>query len=155
MIPSLRSFLNTLTAPDTDAQDEAVSLQLATAALLVEMMRADSDVSPAETDSIRRLLANDFHLDTEAVDRLLDEAQTEAREAPGYHPFTSRLNQDLDAAQKVRVVECLWSIALADGQICAHENHLMRKLADLLHVSHGDYIAAKARAQAARGNSTD
>lgn len=149
MIASLRSFLNKLTAPDSAANDDTVSLQLATAALLIEMMRADSNVSSAETDSVRRLLATDFDLDPDAVDRLLEAARAEAREAPGYHPFTSRLNEDLDAAQKVRVIECLWTIALADGHICAHENHLMRKLADLLHISHGDYIAAKTRAQAA------
>lgn len=149
MIQTLQGLLRKLAAPGNDPQEESVSLQLATAALLVEMMQADSDTSSAELASVRAVLAKAFGLDTAAVDQLLADAADGAREAPGFHPFTSRLNQGLSKAQKVQVIEYLWTIALADGEICAHENHLMRKLADLLYVSHGDYIAAKTRAQAA------
>ena len=153
MIQALQTLLNKLAAPATDPQDEALSLQLATAALLIEMMQAYSDTSPAELASVRSLLSKEFGLDTAAVDQLLADATEGAREAPGFHPFTSRLNQGLSKAQKVQVIEYLWTIALADGEICAHESHLMRKLADLLYISRGDFIAAKTRAQAAHQRS--
>ncbi|TVO69445.1 tellurite resistance TerB family protein [Denitromonas ohlonensis] len=152
MIQSLQAFFSTLTNASANADDAPPSLPLATAALLVEMMRADSESSPAEMSHLRKVLAAEFQLDTNEVDQLLDAATAESREAPGFHPFTSRLNQALDAAQKLRVVEYLWAIALADGHVCAHESHLMRKLGDLLYISRGDLVAAKARAQAALGH---
>ena len=151
MIRSLNSFLQNLIGAPDEGGLNTPSLQLATAALLVEMMGADQTLAAEEAAAIREILATEFALDNAEVDALLEQARHEAREAPGYHPFTSRLNDALDPAQKARLIEQLWVIALADGRICAHENHLMRKLADLLHVSHGDYVAAKARARAARG----
>ncbi len=149
MIQSLQAFFSTLANTSANSDSTPPSLQLATAALLVEMMLADSESSPAEMAHLRQVLATEFQLDTDEVDRLLAAATAESREAPGFHPFTSRLNQELDASQKVRVVEYLWAIALADGHVCAHESHLMRKLGDLLYISRGDFVAAKARAQAA------
>ena len=72
------------------------------------------------------------------------------RDAVGYHEFTSRLKNALGAEQRAKVIEYMWQVAFADGRLDAHENHLMRRIADLLHVGHGDYVAAKARA-AGRG----
>ncbi|MCB1960551.1 MAG: TerB family tellurite resistance protein [Rhodocyclaceae bacterium] len=148
-MPSLlQSLFQKLTAPDATPGNAEVDLQLATAALLVEMIRADSSIGEAEQAAARNALREEFALDETALAALIEQAEAEAREAPGYYAFTSRINQGFSAAQKVRVMEYLWRVALVDGHLCAHENHLMRKLADLIHVGHGDYIAAKERARA-------
>jgi uncharacterized tellurite resistance protein B-like protein len=74
-------------------------------------------------------------------------AEQEAREASDYYQFTSLINKQCDQAQKVQIIENLWHVAMIDGHLDAHELHLMRKLADLLYISHADYVGAKQRAR--------
>jgi uncharacterized tellurite resistance protein B-like protein len=69
------------------------------------------------------------------------------RQATDYYQFTSLINQRFTQAQKERVLESMWRVAYADAAIDAHEQHLMRKIAALLHVSDSAYIAAKLRAR--------
>lgn len=157
MIASLQNFFQKLTsAPAEDDADER-DLQLATAALLVEMMRADDTLDATEQTAVREALRQEFTLDAQALEELIALAKTEARDAPGYYAFTSRINQNFSAAQKVRLMEYLWRVALADGHLAAHENHLILKLADLIYVGRGDNSLAKQHAQhflAARGVKT-
>ena len=77
-------------------------------------------------------------------------AESEARNANDYWQFTSIINKRFTQPQKVRVIELLWEVAYADAGLNAYEEHLIRKLADLLHISHGDYITAKLRARDTR-----
>ena len=77
----------------------------------------------------------------------MDLAEQEARQASGYYQFTSLINKNCNADQKVRIIENMWHVAMSDGHISAHENHLMRKIADLLYIGHADYITAKQHAQ--------
>ena len=74
-------------------------------------------------------------------------AAEEARLATDYFQFTSLINKSFSAEQKVQVIEYLWQVAYADGHLDAHEQHFMRKIADLLYVSHADYVGAKQRAR--------
>jgi uncharacterized tellurite resistance protein B-like protein len=69
------------------------------------------------------------------------------KQASDYFQFTSLINRHFTQEQKQRVIELMWRVAYSDASLSAHENHLMRKVADLLHITHGDYIAAKMRAQ--------
>jgi uncharacterized tellurite resistance protein B-like protein len=149
MIAGIRDFFNQIIAPGA-AEPGAASqhaLQVATAALLLEMMRMDSSVTAAETASVTRTLQSRFGLDAAQVDTLMALAAEEARLATDYFQFTSLINHNFSAEQKVQVVEYLWQVAYADGHLDAHEQHFMRKIADLLYVSHADYVAAKQRAR--------
>ena len=149
MIAGITDFFNRIIAPGA-AQPGAASqhaLQVATAALLLEMMRMDSSITAAEAASVTRTLQTRFGLDSAQVDRLMALAAEEARLATDYFQFTSLINRSFSAEQKVQVVEYLWQVAYADGHLDAHEQHFMRKIADLLYVSHADYVAAKQRAR--------
>jgi uncharacterized tellurite resistance protein B-like protein len=149
MIAGIRDFFNRIIAPGA-AQPGAASqhaLQVATAALLLEMMRMDSSITAAEAASVTRTLQTRFGLDSAQVDRLMALAAEEARLATDYFQFTSLINRSFSAEQKVQVVEYLWQVAYADGHLDAHEQHFMRKIADLLYVSHADYVGAKQRAR--------
>ena len=147
MIASLQNFFQQLTTASADEGGDESELQLATAALLVEMMRADDTLDASEQTAMREALGQEFGLDTRALDELIALAEAEARDAPGYYAFTSRINQHFSAAQKVRLMEYLWRVALADGKLAAHEGHLVRKLADLIHVGRGDNSMAKQHAK--------
>lgn len=152
MINGITNFFNQIIAPAA-AEPGAASqhaLQVATAALLLEMMRMDSSITAAETASVTRTLQSRFGLDAAQVDTLMTLAAEEARLATDYFQFTSLINRSFSAEQKVQVVEYLWQVAYADGHLDAHEQHFMRKIADLLYVSHADYVGAKQRARDAR-----
>lgn len=149
MLKRLNEFLSTLIPQaHTDAPPEH-TLQLATAVLLVEVMRADAENAEVEQQAILRILKEKFRLPDAEVAHLSALAHRTAVAANDLYQFTSLLNRELSREEKIRIVEYLWQVAYADGTISAHENHLMRRLADLLHIAHGDYVAAKARAKGA------
>jgi len=152
MIESIRSFYEKHIRPSDDDQPSARSLQIATAALLIEMTRADFDVSEDEAQAVTRAVGNAFDLSADETDEIVQLAESTMERATSLFTFTSLINEGFSREEKVLVVEMLWQVAYADQRIEAHEQHLMRKLVNLLHVSHSDYIAAKFRAREAAGN---
>ncbi|BAL25654.1 TerB family tellurite resistance protein [Azoarcus sp. KH32C] len=137
---------------DASPEDEAFGehqLRLATAVLLVEVMRSDSEVLAEEREAVLAALRDKFALNDDEVARLFELAQAKSDEAIDLHQFTSQLNKSFSPEQKLHVIELLWRVALADDHLSAHENHLMRRLGDLLYIPHADYIAAKQRAREA------
>jgi uncharacterized tellurite resistance protein B-like protein len=153
MIPIIKEFLRQFIEPSTQ-RTEAESehdLQIATAVLLLEMMRMDDHIADEERAAIVTALRRQFSLDAAQFGTLIALAEQEARQATDYYQFTSLINKTCDATQKIRIVENLWRVALADGYLDAKELHLMRKIADLLYIGHADYISAKQRAREAAG----
>lgn len=130
-----------------DEQDVSHALQLATAALLVEMQRADTRAEESETAAIRAVLSRHFELDEDETGNLLRLAEDRADTSVSLHEFTRLIHAHFTPAQKVTVVELLWRVAYADGYIDADEEHLVRKVADLLYVPQAAYIRAKERAR--------
>ena len=153
MIASIKQFFNAFIAPQTErsAADTEKALQIATAALLLEMMRMDKHVTAGERASVAASLQAQFKLDGEQMHALIALADAEAQQASGYYEFTSLINSACSPAEKIRIIENMWQVALADGHLDAHEEHLMRKIASLLYIGHADYIAAKLRARSAAG----
>lgn len=152
MLSSIQSFLSSLFLPDDGAQpaDGARALQLATAVLLVEVMRCDTDLAPEERAATEKALRSTFALSDAELARLMAQAEQTAEGANDYFRFTSAMNDRFSQAQKIQVVELMWQVAYADGQLDENEQHLISKIAGLLHVTHGEYIAAKMRAKEAR-----
>ena len=125
-------------AADTDDRQ-----QLALAALLVEMARADFDETQDEQNRIIDLLAGHFGLTSAESLQLLNRAREEADNAVCLFDFSRTLHQSLDEEQKRGVIRLLWEVALADNSIDKYEDYLVRKVADLLHVSPGDVLRIK------------
>jgi uncharacterized tellurite resistance protein B-like protein len=147
------SRLKQLLDPAADATDPTRiyrKIELATAALLVEVMRSDG-IAQEERAAVEAAVARRFGLSPGEAQALVVEAEAEVREAVGYYPFTSLLNRHFSAQEKEQVVELLWQIAWADATLSAHEQHVIRKVADLLHLSHAAYVGAKLRARDAAG----
>lgn len=151
MLQTLKTFFDQLTAPQANqspaAQEHA--LQLATAVLLVEVMRAEPTLATAERDAVLTALRRKFALTDDDLKQLLELAHDTAQTAYDYQRFTSQLNDRFTQEQKIRLVESMWHVAYADAHLDAHENHVISKVAGLLHVTHGEYIAAKMRAKEA------
>jgi uncharacterized tellurite resistance protein B-like protein len=146
MLASLREFFDRRLGPEAGVPEERQRLEVATAALLVEVMRLDG-AAEDERAAVLRAVQHTFGLAPDAAQEIVALADEEARESVGYYQFTSLINRQFDAAQKERVVELMWRVAYADDSLSAHEQHVIRKVADLLHVPHAAYIAAKLRAR--------
>lgn len=150
MLRSLKNLLDTVLAgPAPAAAGQAHVLQLATAVLLVEVMRAEPDIDLPERLAVVQALRDRFALGADEVRELVELAEQTARGSSDFFQFTSAINEAFDQDQKVRMVEHLWRVAYSDGQLGDHENHLISRIAGLLHVPHGQYIAAKMRARTA------
>jgi uncharacterized tellurite resistance protein B-like protein len=130
---------------DPEAREHA--LRLATALLLIEVARADYADDLAEDAAMLSSLTQFFGLDEAAAALLLDEARSTADSSVELQQFTRRLHEQLTVAEKHRVVEMLWQVALADRRLDKHEDHLVRRIADLLYVSHSDMIRIRNRAR--------
>lgn len=151
MLRSLKDLFAGLFDPAAATPPDAHTLELATAVLLVEVMRAEAGVGAAERQAALDALQRKFRLAGDELDTLLAHAEGVARDATDLHQFTSALNARLDEGAKIRVVEAMWSVAFADGRLADHERHIVWRVADLLHVRPGDYAAARSRAASAAG----
>lgn len=121
------------------------SLNVAIAALLIEMKRSDASVSEIERDVITNIIRSRLALTAEEISELLKLAEEELWKSTGYYEFTSLINKGFSYEQKVMVIEHLWEVSFADKKVDKHEEHMVRKIADLLYVAHNDFINAKLR----------
>ena len=128
-------------APAPDPHD----LERVSAVLMVEVARADGRIDAEELRAVRRAILSGSTLEEAEVGELVDEAVPDATAATDLYRELSLLNDRLDRAGKVRLVEQLWRVARADGRIDRYEEGTIRRLADLLHLDHADYIRAKLR----------
>lgn len=145
MLKSILDLLEGRAAAGQPADPRAV--ELATAALLVEVVHAAREVQPAEQDVLRRAVHEKFGLDRADADALLRDAEERMRQATDYYQYTSLINANFTQQQKQKVIELMRRVAYADDVLSAQEQHLIRKIAGLLHVPDGEYIAAKLRAK--------
>jgi len=149
MLRSLKDLFDSLSTPAPAGPAREHSIQLATAVLLVEVMRADPEITAPERASVLQVLRRRFELATDELERLVELAEQASREASDFHQFTSVVNEHFGQDEKIRIVEQMWQVAYADGRLEAHENHVIARVAGLLHVTHGEYIGAKLRAKEA------
>jgi uncharacterized tellurite resistance protein B-like protein len=133
--------------PGGSAQSDEHALQLATAVMLVEVMRADATFHAGERAAVHAALREKFALGPDEAARLTELAEAAAHQATDLYTFTSRIDQCFDMARKIRMIELMWRIAYADGHLSDHERHVMWRIADLLHVPQGAYVHARMRAR--------
>ena len=129
-------------------QEEAVEspeidTNRAAAALMVEIMAIDHEWADSEQTQILSLLENSLGLTTSDAIELLDQVKKDHKSSPDLYRYTSVINQHYSTPEKRKLLEKLWMVAYADGQIDRYEEHMLRKLADLLHLPHSQYIQAK------------
>jgi len=117
--------------------------ELAVAVLLMETARADFEHAEPELDAVRKALSDTLDIDADAAESLMAQARDQARQTVTLHGFIAELNATTDAAGKRDLIALLWQVAYADGRIDRFEEHLLRRIADLLHMTHGDFIRAK------------
>ncbi|MCP3662096.1 MAG: TerB family tellurite resistance protein [Gammaproteobacteria bacterium] len=133
-----------LSGESAEVHQDAV--QIAAAALMIEVARSDHDFDDTERETLKNIVHRKCELGEDAITELLEIAESEVENAVSLDQFTRQLNGVLSVDEKVKLMSHLWEMAYADGSLDKYEEYLMRKLADLLHVSHAQYIQTKLRA---------
>lgn len=145
MFERLREFVQQSLSPQEAVADTDTAVQLATAALMLEMAHADFSAEDSEFALIRRLLKEHFQLAAAELDALMERAGRRQQDSVSLHSFTHQLHEYLEPAEKDEILEMLWEVAYADGKLDRYEDNLVRKVADLLYVRHGDLIRVRNR----------
>ena len=147
---SLEVFTGTVTGIDSEKPEH--QLRLATTALLIEMMNQDEKVHETEKQAVREALKDNFNLDDDEISELCTLAEEELHNATDYYQFTKLIAEHFTQSQKIQVIELLWRIAYADNHLDAYEEHMVRRIADLIYVPHHDFIRTKLKAQNLKNN---
>jgi uncharacterized tellurite resistance protein B-like protein len=152
MFESFRKFLSEVSDGDKHPTHfEHNDYRLAAAALLVHAAAIDGDVSDAERGKLRVLIKQQFELDEATTDELVAEATEAENESIDLYHFTSIINRSLNEEGRRRVVEMMWEIAYADGDVDEFERNLIWRAADLLGISSRDRIELGHRVASRRG----
>ncbi|MCF6323428.1 MAG: TerB family tellurite resistance protein [Gammaproteobacteria bacterium] len=130
-----------------ESDSEEQSLRLATAALMIEMTRADDEVTDEERQAVDGVLQELFAISEEEAKTLAKLAAAEVDNAACLFDFTKMVDQSFTQPQKQRVVEMLWRVAFSDAHKDHEEEYLVRKISDLIHVSHENFIKARHRVE--------
>jgi uncharacterized tellurite resistance protein B-like protein len=125
---------------ESKEEDREHAVKVATAALLIEVARADFRENVVESEAVFRMLKSEFELTPEEAESLMRLAENEADSAVSLHGFTRLLNDELDESEKSRVIGMLWKISVADEHLHRYEDALVRKVAELLYVPHREMV---------------
>jgi uncharacterized tellurite resistance protein B-like protein len=147
MLTALRNFFDQHLAQKPDETEASAErrVQLAAAVLLIEVARADHSYSDAERQTVLASVQRKFGLSAAEAQELITLAESKSREAHDIYQFTSKIDASFSPEQKVRLIEELWRAAYSDSVLHEYEEHLIRRVADMLHLSHSQFIAAKLR----------
>ena len=113
------------------------------AALLVEIAFADKDFDETEKASLKQSLIETYAIDESVIEEIIRDAEDTVSESTSLYGYTSIVNTEFQYEDKLKLLRNLWKIAYADGYLDKYEEHLLRKISDLIHISHSDYISIK------------
>ena len=128
------------------------NIQVATCAVLLEMAKIDGEFSEKEQEGLISILKTCYHLSDGDIEELIQASNQELEGSIDLWRFTSLINRNYTIDEKLRIIETLWEIAYADGKLDRHEDYLLHKLAELLHLTHKQLIEAKIKVIEARKN---
>ena len=145
MIGALKALFE---PPERETPEQMEHRQhLAAAALLIETARADFTQDGEELAALQALLSSTLDLTPDEVGELVAQATREVDQATSLYEFTRIINDHYRTEQKLQLIDDMWRVAYADGNLDKYEEHLIRRVAELTYVPHPDYIRSKLRAR--------
>jgi uncharacterized tellurite resistance protein B-like protein len=150
MLNQIKRFFQEHLVPTTKetVEEDRHRVQLAVGALLLEMTRMDGEIRPEQCARVEAAIREHFELSAEETKALIALAEAERHDATDYFQFTSLINAQYTPEQKIHIIEQLWAVALADDALHRYEEHLVRKISELLYVPHSAFVAARHRVSA-------
>jgi len=148
MISKLLRALRYALKPETTLPNlDSTALNEAIATLLIEAARVDDNTTEADIAEAKKSLKLLANIDSEQADVLIGKVSLPKNRPTSYLPLTRTINQNLDYDQKCVLIGAMWAIAHSDSHIDPHEDHIIRKISDLIYVSHRDFIDQKIKSQ--------
>jgi uncharacterized tellurite resistance protein B-like protein len=142
MLSKITAFFQSLNE-ESLSENSTLSVEMACTVLLCEVMKADGHLDDDEQLLLTKIISEQFLLAPDEVTALIQQAIELSEHAIDFHQFTSKINSHYSPQEKEKIVTLLWQLAIADGQIASIEEHIIRRISDLLHLSHAQYIRAK------------
>ena len=116
-------------------------------ALMLETSMADDLLDESEIKTLKATLINDFKLEETEIDELIEISKKNVDDSTSLYDFTRDINDNFESEERIKLIESMWKIAYADGNIDKFEEHIIRKVSNLIYVSHSDFIKAKISAK--------
>ncbi len=144
VVPLFKSLLLKIQKSTAEkSEDTALRIQIATAVILLEVAHADDDFSMEEQNLIIDILREEFKLNEEEVAELMEVSDQKRRGTVDLWQFTRIINDTFDDTEKSRIIDFIWRVIFADGRLDKYEDHIVHKLATILHIPHSTMIQAK------------
>ena len=144
MIKRIKDLLSNFSNQEEDVEDEKISsLDKACSALLIEVAYADKVFDESEITSLKESLKETYNIDDKIIDELISDAKKTVDESTSLYEYTRVVNDEFDYSDKLELLSRIWKLAFADGNLDKYEDHLIRKISDLIHISHSDFIKIK------------
>ena len=147
MLKKIKGYISELGNQPSDVENQEEKEQNiinnACAALLIETALADKVFNTEEIDSMKKTLREVYEIDEKDLDELISESEKKVSESTSLYEYTRLINDLCDYQDKLKLINNLWAIAFADKHLDKYEEYLIRKISDLLHVSHSDFIQQK------------
>ena len=146
MIKKIKDLITKISnKEEIEESSNILQLDRACAALLVEIAFADKDFDEREKESLKQSLLKSYAIDIETINAIINDAEKTVEESTSLYEYTRTVNDEFEYPQKLNLLENLWKVAYADETLDKYEEHLLRKISDLIHISHSDYINVKLR----------
>ena len=144
MIKRIKDLLSNFSNQEEVIEDEKISsLDKACSALLIEVAYADKVFDESEINSLKESLKETYNIDKEIINELISDAKKTVDESTSLYEYTRVVNDEFDYSDKLELLSRIWKLAFADGNLDKYEDHLIRKISDLIHISHSDFIKIK------------
>lgn len=143
MLAGLKTFFSEILETDTEVIDTMDARQLAAAALMIDVATIDDNFDENETQTLISELRRQFDLDNGTLHKLVEQARKENKDSTSLYQFTRCINDEFSPEEKCHLLLGMWRIAFADGDLDKYEEHIIRRVSDLIYVSHSDFIRTK------------
>ena len=144
MIKKIKDLLSNFSKEEERIEEEGISeLDKACSALLIEVAFADKVFDESEISSLTTSLKEIYNLEHDTINELVSDAEKTVNESTSLYEYTRVVNDEFSYSDKLELLSRIWKLAFADGALDKYEEHLIRKISDLIHISHSDFIKIK------------
>tara|TARA_X000000368_G_scaffold138155_1_gene108596 strand:+ start:861 stop:1313 length:453 start_codon:yes stop_codon:yes gene_type:complete len=144
MIKGIKNLISNFSKQEEVKEEEKISsLDKACSALLIEVAYADKVFDESEITSLKESLKETYNLDDEIINELVLDSKKTVDESTSLYEYTRVVNDEFTYSDKLELLSRIWKLAFADGNLDKYEDHIIRKISDLIHVSHSDFIKIK------------
>ena len=144
MINKIKDLISNFSSKEEIIEESDLSsLNNACAALLVEIAFADKDFDKTEKQALKQALIQTYDISESEIQEIIEDAETAVDESTSLYGYTRIVNDEFGYEDKLNLLKNLWKVAYADGYLDKYEEHIIRKISDLIHISHSDYINIK------------